>query len=164
MSTDPPLPGPALHDEPGYVIAAVGSVILAVTREPPTLAGVAALDRAMDRLLKKHDSLALVIVPAAPKPRLDRVVGSAIIRCWKKFEGRTRCSAVVIRSGGFVGSVQRSLVTTVMSARQRTVPTKVVSDVAHAVEWVQENSEEATPDLARQLNSLVERAVSLRDP
>lgn len=150
-----------VHDRPGYAIGTIGHVVVVVTREPPSVPGCAALAEVLESTIVAEGRLSVVVVAAAPRPKVDRPVMGAIVRTWKRFEHRVDSAAVVIRSQGFIGSIQRSLVTMVMNSRRTPVPAKVLTDVARAAEWIHENdrSNAAPKGLAEALTRFVDRTV-----
>ncbi len=116
-------------------IAGLGRLFIAATLAPPSAASV---ERYRRCLLERRQAIGApllgVFVPAATRPGLDADGRAAILRMWGELEGQLEGCAVWIRRQGFIGAIQRSLVTGLLMVRAPAIVTEVVSSADEAVQ------------------------------
>ena len=126
-----------LRDEPEVAIGSIDNVLVVVTREPPTLYGIRTVIEESRALLESHpDGFVLVVAPRAKQPRLSSEAGEALKSGWRSLDERMLGAGIWIRSDGFTGALQRSLVTTVLLMRRTRAPTKVVGNALDLAQWI----------------------------
>ena len=120
-----------------HVVACLDNVLIALTREPPSVQSVQGfIDHAEKLSARYPDGIAILIVPRAPKPALAPGVPRAVIRAWRQLHPKLVCAAVLIRSTGLAGALQRGLISTVINLRPNSLPVKLSANPYDAAEWI----------------------------
>ncbi|HMR75476.1 MAG TPA: hypothetical protein PKD61_10190 [Polyangiaceae bacterium] len=124
-------------ERPGYVIASVGNLAIAVTRQPPSLESIREFTSCVDALCTQFpDGVAVLIAPRGPRPSLTPEAGRAIVSSWRRLEPCISCSVVLFRSSGFVSAIQRSLTTALLGMHQSSVPLKASANPFEAADFI----------------------------
>jgi hypothetical protein len=124
-------------EDPTHAMGSIDNVLVVLTRQPPTVESVERFtNRAEELSAKFPEGIAIVIIPRAPKPSLEPGVPRAVLRAWRQLQPKLCCAAVLIRSTGVIGALQRGLVSTVINARPRASPVKLSANPFDAAEWV----------------------------
>jgi hypothetical protein len=120
-----------------YVLGSVDNVLVALTRQPPTVDSVRRFADHAESLSQRYpDGIAILIIPRAPKPALGPGVPRAVLAAWRRLEPVLICSAVLIRSTGVVGALQRGLVSPLLNVRPGSSPVKLSANPYDAAEWI----------------------------
>jgi hypothetical protein len=110
---------------PGYSIGALGSLVITVTRSPPTLASVRDFTAAIDAARREHPrGVSVVIAPRAPNPALGAAVTRLIVAEWKRLEPHLTCAAILFPASGLASALQRALASAVLAMRRGSAPVK----------------------------------------
>jgi len=126
-----------LSAEPGHVLGVVDNVLVALTREPPSVDSVQGFTERAEQLIAKHpEGIAVLIIPRAPKPALRPGVPRAVLRAWRALQPRLTSCAVLIRSGGVAGALQRGLITPLINSSPNALPVKLCASPYDAAEWI----------------------------
>jgi phosphoribosylpyrophosphate synthetase len=126
-----------LQMEAAYAFGSLDSLVIAVTREPPTEESISELIRVVEELRRTDaKSITVVIAPRARRPKLSPEARQAILQHWERLETSLACCVVLFRPSGFVSAIQRSLVTAIMNMRRSPVPVKVSADPLEAAEFI----------------------------
>ncbi|MCA9598202.1 MAG: hypothetical protein KC776_33045 [Myxococcales bacterium] len=123
-------------EDPAYAFGVLGNLVIAVTREPPSERSVRELARVVGERHATHGDVSLLVAPRAARPTLSQDARRAILSSWEQLEPRITCCAVLFRATGFVGAIQRSLVTAVMNLRKSTLPVRATSLPLEAAEFI----------------------------
>ena len=120
-----------------HVLGSLDNLLVALTREPPTVKSVQGFVEHAVRLSATYpEGIAVLIVPRAPKPALGPGVPRAVLRAWRELQPKLVCAAVLIRSTGVVGALQRGLVSTLLNLRPNALPVKLSANPFDAAEWI----------------------------
>lgn len=149
--------------EADYVLGAHANLVVCMLLAPPSRQSVEALGRAVEQVAAgRPHSVALVIVPRARRPALSSEAREAILSQWSQIERLLSVSALLFRATGFVGAIQRSLATTVLSMRRQTIPFKLTSNPLEVASWIA--SHDAQLEDAGSLAKAIRRFVAQHEP
>lgn len=133
-------------------------LLMVATLQPPNPASIARFRRCLlERRAAVGERLLGVVLPAAPRPRLDADARRALLELWGDLGIHLLACAIWIRRGSFIGAFQRSLVTGVLMARQAPIATGVSATAAEAVDVLARVEPSVDPTTRRDWTSVLER-------
>jgi len=136
-----------ISESEAHVLGVLDNVLVALTREPPSIESVEGFTEHAQRLMEKYsDGISVVIIPRAPKPAFRPGVARAVLRAWKLLHPHMACASILIRSTGVAGALQRGLITPLINSRPSALPVKLSANPYHACEWVARHNPRHTGD------------------
>ena len=146
-------------------VGVAGPLFVVVTLQPPSKASVL---RFRACLLAHRRTVGVpllgVVVPNAPRPRLNAEGRQAILDLWQELSQQLLGCAVWIRRDSFIGAAQRSLVTGLLMVRRPAIVADVVANAADAIAVLQRASPEVSPVHARQWTSALDQFAADHTP
>lgn len=132
--------------EPGYAFGSLGNLVVAVTRQPPTVGSIRELIRVVDASRASGAGrVTIVVAPRARRPSLGSEARQAIVKHWVRLEANLACCVVLFNPSGFVSAIQRSLVTAIVNMRRSPTPVKVSSDFHDAAKFIVSHDPRLSP-------------------
>lgn len=123
--------------KPGYSIGTLGNLVVAVSREPPTVESTLDVSVQLDALWPKYPKgVSLVFAPRAPRPALSAKATRTLLAEWRRLEPHLACAVIVFGASTLGGAIQRSLTTAVLRMHSGRVPIKASSSPFDAAAFI----------------------------